>query len=106
MVREDCEPESAEEHAKRLHESGGGPLTLLAFPLFSRSSVVAMAMQNTPIPAGITRHIVAGGRALRVNLPLEILSLGSLDEANAALATHLESLQPRLYREPTILFDS
>jgi ParB-like chromosome segregation protein Spo0J len=106
MVREDCDPEAAEEHAKRLHESAGHPVTLLAFPPFSRSRVVAMAMQDTPIPAGITRHIVSGGRALRVNLPLAILSLASLDEANTTLRTHLEGLQPRLYREPPILFDS
>lgn len=106
MVREDCGPESVEEHAKRLHERCEHPVTLLAFPPFSRSRVVAMAMQDTPIPAGITRHVVSGGRALRVNLPLEILSLETLDEANAALVTHLQGLQPRLYREPTILFDS
>lgn len=106
MVREDCGPESVEEHAKRLHERAERPVTLLAFPPFSRSRVVAMAMQDTPIPAGITRHVVSGGRALRVNLPLEILSLETVDEANAALVTHLEGLQPRLYREPTILFDS
>lgn len=106
MVREDCDPEGTEEHAKRLHESAGHPVTLLAFPPFSRAQVVAMAMQDTPIPAGITRHIVVGGRVLRVNLPLDILSLKTPEEANAALAAHLHGLEPRLYREPTILFDS
>lgn len=106
MVREDCDPEGTEEHAKRLHKSAGHPVALLAFPPISRARVVAMAMQDTPIPAGITRHIVVGGRALRVNLPLEILSLETLDAANTALAAHLQGLHPRLYREPTILFDS
>lgn len=106
MVREDCDPEGAEEYAKRLQHSAGHPVALLAFPPFSRSRVVGMAMQQTPIPAGITRHVVLGGRALRVNLPLSVLSLATIEEANAALQEHLGSLHPRLYREPTILFDS
>lgn len=106
LVREDCDPEDIEDHAKRLHDRTDHPAALLAFPPFSRSNVVAMAMRNEPIPAGITRHVVARGRALRVNLPLEVLSAATLNDANAALDAHLGHLQPRLYREPTILYDS
>lgn len=106
LVREDCDPEGAEEYAKDLQGMAGHAVTLLAFPAFSRARVVGMAMQQTPIPAGITRHVVLGGRALRVNLPLDVLSLPSVDVANAALELHLHNLHPRFYREPTILFDS
>jgi hypothetical protein len=64
-------------------------------------------MAGALIPAGITRHVILCGRALRVNLPLELLD-GSrtLEEANALLQDHLSGLQPRVYQEPTILFDS
>jgi hypothetical protein len=103
MTRVDCSPEDVEEHAQSLTAH----VTLVAFPGFSRSQVVTMALKGSLIPAGITRHVILAGRALRVNLPLELLS-GSLDvdAADAALNRHLAGLQPRLYQEPTILFDS
>jgi hypothetical protein len=64
-------------------------------------------MGNALIPAGITRHIILSGRALRVNLPLEYLGgTQSAEEANGALQRHLRALAPRTYTEPTILFDS
>jgi hypothetical protein len=103
MTRVDCSPEDVEERAQSLTAG----VTLVAFPGFSRSQVVTMALKGSLIPAGITRHVILAGRALRVNLPLDLLS-GSLDvdAASAALDRHLAGLQPRLYREPTILFDS
>lgn len=103
LTRVDCRPDEVEQHAQSYDENR----TLIAFPGFSRSQVVTMAMRGAFIPAGITRHIILAGRALRVNLPLDLLS-GSLDlpEANAALRSHLSRLQPRVYREPTVLFDS
>jgi hypothetical protein len=67
---------------------------------------VAMALEGALIPAGITRHILLQGRGLRVNLPLEFLRSSHLDTANDFLRSHLAGLHPRLYREPTILFDS
>lgn len=103
MVRMDCAPDEVEQRARSL------PVTrsLIAFPPFARSQVVTMAIRGTLIPAGITRHVIAGGRALRVNVPLEMLDgTSDLDTANALLQRHLDALQPRLYREPTVLFDS
>jgi hypothetical protein len=105
MQREDCDPDDVEDRAKRLCQASEAT-TLLAFPPFSRSQVVAIAMQREPIPAGITRHVLLKGRALRVNLPLEVLGRSMLEEARGALRAHMEGLQPRLYREPTVLFDS
>jgi hypothetical protein len=104
MVRVNCGPEDVEERSQRL--DGVQQRTLIAFPRFSRSQVVTMAMRGTLIPAGITRHVIMSGRALRVNVPLEMLSdRNDLEAANAALQKHLRGLAPRLYREPTILFD-
>lgn len=107
MVRVDCDPEDVEEHAPALVGRPGSPGTVVVFPGFSRSQVVTMAMSGSVIPAGITRHVILGGRALRVNVPLDLLGERvDLEAANEALRAHLNSLQPRLYREPTILYDS
>jgi hypothetical protein len=107
LVRIDCDRDAVEERANALGASGGEHRVLVAFPAFSRSQVVSLAMAGALIPAGITRHVILCGRALRVNLPLELLD-GSrtLEEANALLQDHLSGLQPRVYQEPTILFDS
>jgi hypothetical protein len=102
MTRVDCEVDAVEERARSL--SGGQ--CLIAFPPVTRGQVVAMALDGTRIPAGITRHVILGGRALRVNLPLEVLALPDEAHANEALARHLAVLHPRVYGEPTVLFDS
>lgn len=107
MERVDCDPEEIEERAKALAGGQPGPTTLVAFPRFSRSQVVGTALNGTLIPAGITRHVILMGRALRVNVPLEMLSAGNeLESANEALERHLSDLHPRVYREPTVLYDS
>jgi hypothetical protein len=106
MERMDCGPEEVEERAQGFGRETTGPRTLVAFPAISRSQVLTMAMRGSLIPAGITRHVIRGGRALRVNLPLDLLAAPDPDGANARLHDHLNRLQPRLYREPTILYDS
>jgi hypothetical protein len=106
MTRVDCDPDQIEERAHLLCD-GTAPRTLIAFPPFTRSQVVTMALDGALIPAGITRHVILAGRALRVNLPLDVLRAdASLEEARARLQQHLNTLQPRQYQEPTILFDS
>jgi hypothetical protein len=107
LTRVDCQPEEVEERAQKLDFQTDETQVLVAFPPFSRSQVVAMAVGDNPIPAGITRHLILSGRALRVNLGLPLLAESlSLAEANGSLEQHLQGLQPRLYREPTVLFDS
>jgi hypothetical protein len=106
MSREDCDPEAVEEHAIRLASAREDPATLVAFPAFTRSQVVDMAMNARTIPAGITRHVIHSGRILRVNVPLDLLAGDDLAAANQRLRAHLQTLQPRMYREPTILYDS
>ncbi len=103
LVRVDCSADEVEERAQSLMSSTAGARSLIAFPAFSRSQVVTMAKRPALIPAGITRHIIRAGRALRVNVPIEMLDM---PDADAVLRRHLQTLQPRLYREPTILFDS
>lgn len=103
MTRLDCDPANAEELAQSVC---GGGVTLVAFPTISRSQVATMAIRGTLIPAGITRHVISEGRALRVNVPLAMLNAHSVVAGRRALTTHLDGLQPRLYREPTILYDS
>ena len=106
MVRVDCNPDEVEERSQRLSGEDGSRV-LIAFPRFSRSQVVSMAVGKALIPAGITRHIILCGRALRVNLPLDYLEdTQSTEAANLALQRHLSALAPRTYTEPTILFDS
>lgn len=107
LTRVDCEPEGLEERAHQSAASGSVPETLIAFPPFTRAQVVSLAMSDTLIPAGITRHVITTGRALRVNLPLEVLALeDGVEAADLRLAEHAADLRPRMYREPTILFDS
>jgi hypothetical protein len=107
MERQDCDPESVEEQAHALCGGEQDARTLIAFPPFSRSQVVTMATRGVLIPAGITRHIILGGRALRVNLPLDALAAGKpLPSARARLQHHVSRLHPRVYQEPTILYDS
>jgi hypothetical protein len=106
MIRVDCDPEDVEERAGLLGETVAGEQTLVAFPRFSRSQVRTMAVEGTRIPAGITRHIVLRGRALRVNVPPLLHSDRSIEDARAGLQQHVRRLQPRHYQEPTILFDS
>lgn len=103
MVREDCNPDEIEAQAAAVPPDVSR--SLVAFPPITRGQVVQMALEGALIPAGITRHVIRSGRALRVNIPLEMLA-GQPEQATVALAHHLEALHPRIYREPTILFDS
>jgi hypothetical protein len=103
LTRIDCEPDELEHRARVLGQRG---LVLIAFPRFSRPQVLTMAERELLIPAGITRHIILCGRALRVNLALNVLREPHLETARATFRAHLRSLQPRVYREATILYDS
>ncbi len=107
MTRVDCDASNVEEVAQTVCAPSEGGGTLVAFPPITRSQVAAMSMRGLLIPAGITRHVILDGRALRVNVPLDMLADSRpLHEAREALRRHLASLHPRLYREPTILYDS
>ncbi|TAN55141.1 MAG: hypothetical protein EPN19_03735 [Betaproteobacteria bacterium] len=82
---------------------------LVVFPRFAPAEIIDLARVGACLPAGITRHVIPR-RALRINLPLTVLSGGaSLPEKNAWLADWLKqqlaSKTVRYYHESTFLFD-
>lgn len=82
---------------------------LVAFPRFQPHDIRALAVNGHKLPTGITRHIIPG-RAMRINLPLEILQRDeSLDAKNVWLRDwmnhKMRARHIRLYQEPVFLFD-
>lgn len=83
---------------------------VVVFPHFEPEEVLELATCDSRLPAGITRHLVPW-RALRVNVPLELLadSSMSLEEKTRWLTSWLNEKQlgrqVRFYEEPTVLFD-
>ncbi len=82
---------------------------LVVFPTFTKEQILDLAVLPEKLPTGITRHIIPH-RALRVNLPLEVLrGPGGLEAKNAALSAliheRLLDRRVRVYPEPTVLFD-
>ena len=82
---------------------------LVVFPRFAPAEIIDLARVGACLPAGITRHVIPR-RALRVNVPLTVLSRdASLSEKNAWLADWLAQREAsravRYYHESTFLFD-
>jgi hypothetical protein len=83
---------------------------LLVFPRFQPEEIVEIATSGARLPAGITRHVIPW-RALRVNIPLELLAdpNRTIEQKNQWLRTWLEerTVQKniRFYQESTVLFD-
>ena len=84
--------------------------SLVVFPRFQPDEILDIATSGARLPAGITRHVIPW-RALRVNVPLEVLSDSgrSLEEKNRWLRTWVEERitqkNVRFYEESTVLFD-
>ena len=108
MQREARDQESIGEKLSEVRSRPGGhDWPLITFPRINRQQVVRLAARGTPIPAGITRHVIRCGRALRVNVPISLLdSPGPPAETQRAFEAHLARLNPRRYLEQTVLFDS
>lgn len=82
---------------------------LVVFPPYSPDDILKLAEAGTKVPTGITRHII-NPRALRVNVPLSLLSSNQpLEEKNAwwheQVKRKLAANEIRLYQEATYLFD-
>ncbi|MBI3975781.1 MAG: hypothetical protein HY334_05260 [Armatimonadetes bacterium] len=82
---------------------------LVVFPAFTKEQILALAALPEKLPTGITRHVIPN-RALRVNLPLEMLRApGTLEAKNAALSRLIHervlAQRVRVYPESTVLFD-
>ena len=82
---------------------------LIHFPRYTPADIVTLANDGDKLPTGITRHVIPR-RALRVNLPLDVL-MGRQDtvEKQRWLANWIKEKlairQIRYYQESTFLFD-
>jgi len=86
-----------------------GVAALVAFPCFQPEEITHLASNGAKLPAGITRHVIPQ-RALRVNVPLDILRQDRpLEEKNRWLLDQIKARlldrHIRFYQEPTVLFD-
>lgn len=82
---------------------------LVVFPRFVPAEIIDLARVGACLPAGITRHLIPR-RALRLNLPLEVLrSPEPLAQKNAWLGQWIREKMAhrsaRYYQESTFLFD-
>lgn len=82
---------------------------LVVFARHDPSEIVEFARIGAALPAGITRHVIPG-RALRIEMPLSLLTEPSdLADKNAALAewvrARVAQRQVRFYQESTFAFD-
>jgi hypothetical protein len=82
---------------------------LVIFSHYTPREILGLAARGDKLPAGVTRHIIHR-RALRLNLPLEVLAEEtSLEEKNAWLRRwikeKLKRKEIRFYQESTYLFD-
>jgi hypothetical protein len=82
---------------------------VVVFPRYHPDEIVHLALNGAKLPMGITRHIIPG-RALRINLPLDILESDQpLEEKNTWLDEWLKEKirerRVRFYQEPVFLFD-
>jgi hypothetical protein len=82
---------------------------VMVFPKYKPDEIVQLALNGAKVPMGITRHIIPG-RALRVNLPLEVLERAQPLAAKNAwldawLAEKMRNRNVRYYQEPVFLFD-
>lgn len=87
-----------------------GVAALIRFPCYTPDEILHLASNGHKLPTGITRHVIPG-RALRVNLPLSVLTdeeqnTHEKNEWLQAWITHkLSRREIRYYQESTFLFD-
>ncbi|HEY3248604.1 MAG TPA: ParB N-terminal domain-containing protein [bacterium] len=101
--------EGIHEQLHRLAREYGADGTLIDFPMLTKADILTIARDPVKLPTGITRHLIAG-RALRLNVPLEVLTApGAVDEKQAWLAEYVQQKlldnRVRYYPEATVLFD-
>jgi len=99
----------AHTNVERLLIEHGRLGALVAFPQFRPDEIRKLALNGSKLPMGITRHIIPG-RALRINIPLNILrGSESLEEKNTWfdewMAGKMRGRRVRYYQEPVFLFD-
>ncbi len=94
---------------ERLLAEHGRLSALIVFPRYRPDEIRRLALNGAKLPMGVTRHIIPG-RALRVNIPLDMLRRDEpLAEKNAWLdewmKVKMRERRVRFYQEPVFLFD-
>ena len=93
---------------ERLLAEHGRLSALVVFPRYHPDEIRRLALNGSKLPMGVTRHIIPG-RALRINIPLDVLSGDDpLDQKNAWLdewKAKMRERRARFYQEPVFLFD-
>lgn len=94
---------------ERLLAEHGRLSALVVFPRYHPDEIRRLALNGSKLPMGVTRHIIPG-RALRINIPLDVLRCDDpLDQENAWLdewmRTKMRERHVRFYQEPVFLFD-
>jgi hypothetical protein len=99
-------PDLLERAEERIPETSA----LVVFPRFAPAEILELAATGALLPAGVTRHVIAW-RALRVNLPIDLLAdrQRSREEKEAWVRgwvrQRLEENRIRFYEESTVSFD-
>ena len=94
---------------ERLLAEHGRLSALVVFPRYRQGEIRRLALNGAKLPMGVTRHIIPG-RALRLNIPLDVLQRDEpLERKNAWLdawmKAKLRDRHVRFYQEPVFLFD-
>ena len=94
---------------ERLLAEHGRLSALFVFPRYRPDEIRRLALNGAKLPMGVTRHIIPG-RALRLNIPLDVLRRDEpLAQKNAWLDEWMKSKmrerRVRFYQEPVFLFD-
>ncbi len=94
---------------ERLVSEHGRLSALIVFPRYRPDEIRRLALNGAKLPMGVTRHIIPG-RALRVNIPLDVLRRDDpLDQKNvwlnAWMKIKLRERRVRFYQESVFLFD-
>jgi hypothetical protein len=94
---------------ERLLAEHGRLSALVVFPRYRPDEIRLLALNGAKLPMGVTRHIIPG-RALRINIPLDVLTRAEpIERKNAWLdewmKTKMRERSVRFYQEPVFLFD-
>ena len=94
---------------ERLLAEHGRLSALFVFPRYRPDEIRRLALNGAKLPMGVTRYIIPG-RALRINIPLDVLRRDEpLEQKNAWLDEWMKSKMRerhvRFYQEPVFLFD-
>ncbi|MBI1800765.1 MAG: hypothetical protein HYR71_03955 [Chloroflexi bacterium] len=97
------------DHMDELLRYYGQAAAVIVYPRFTPSDILELTRNAVKLPTGITRHLIPK-RALRVNLPLSVLTEDRpVAEKNHLLQTQIAEMlkagRVRYYQESTYLFD-